>query len=110
MLSAVWLFASSALRRSLRSESGRARRSSPPCEQQIEDEVDQVLRPPVREGRLQRREVRRAAVIERDDLAVDDRIGQARGGLGDGLELVGPVEAFARAQGGSAILTRSCMR
>ena len=44
-------------------------------EQQIEDEIDQVLRSSVGQGRLQRREVGRAAVIEGNDLAVDDRIG-----------------------------------
>ena len=104
MLSEVWLFGQQRLQAFLAFGEGKGAQIFAACEQQIEDEEDQVLDRPSDKRRLQRREIRRAAVIEGDDLAVDDRIGQTRGGLGDGLELVGPVEAFARAQGGSAIL------
>ncbi len=50
----------------------------PPCEQQVEDEEHQVgLVFAVRDRRLQGGEVRRAGVVQRDDLAVDDAVGQA---------------------------------
>src|SRR5205085_11153633 len=73
-------------------------------ERKIEHEIDQVLRPAIRERRLQRCEVRRAGVIERHNLPVDDGVGQARRSLGNSAELAGPVETFARKQLGSTVL------
>ena len=73
-------------------------------EQKIEDEEDQMIGLAVRQRGLQCREARRAVVIQRHDLAVDNGIRQFAAGFGDRRELVGPVEAFARAQNGFAIL------
>ena len=56
-------------------------------EQQIEDEVDQVPRAPFRQRRLQRGEVRSAVVVERNDLAVDDAVGQPAARFGNGGKL-----------------------
>ena len=73
-------------------------------EEKIEHEIDQILGPAIRECRLQRREVRRARVIECHNLSVDDGIGQVGRSLGNSAELPGPVEAFAREHRRGAIL------
>ena len=73
-------------------------------EQQVERVEDQILGLAVGDRGLQRREVRRAVVIERDDLAVDHHVRQRAALPGDGGELFGPVEALAGFQGRLAIL------
>ena len=47
-------------------------------EQQIEREEDQIVGLAVGKRGLQRRKIRRAIMVERDDLAVDQRIGELR--------------------------------
>jgi hypothetical protein len=79
-------------------------------EEKIEHEIDQVLRPALRERCLQRCKVRRAAVIERHNLPVDDGIGQARRSLGNSAELAGPVETLRVNKWAVPSSTRSCMR
>jgi hypothetical protein len=64
-------------------------------EQEIEGEEDQVFGPTFGESRLERDEIGRAMAIERDDLAIDDRIRQVCCRLGDGAELRRPVQALA---------------
>ena len=54
--------------------------------------------------RLQGGKIRRALGIERDDLAVDQHVGQRAAFPGDRLELVGPVQPLARLQRGLAVL------
>src|SRR5215472_3199264 len=61
-------------------------------EQKVEGEEDQVLRLPLRERGLEGGEIRRAVIVQRRDLTVDDRIGQAGGRLLDGREFVGPIQ------------------
>ena len=46
--------------------------------QQIEGEEDEVFRLLFRQRCLQRGKIRHAMLVERHDLAIDDRIGQAR--------------------------------
>jgi hypothetical protein len=53
---------------------------------------------------LQRREVRPAGLVHRDDLTVDDAVGQPRGLVRHPAEAVGPVEALAREAGRLAVL------
>ena len=72
--------------------------------QQVERVEDQILGLAIGQRGLQRREIRRAVVIERDDLAVDHHVRQCAAVPGDGGELFGPVEAFAGFQGRLAVL------
>ena len=53
---------------------------------------------------VQSAEIRNAMTVEGDGLAVDQAIRQGLGLLGDGGELLRPVESLAGAQGGLAIL------
>ena len=64
--------------------------------EQIEGEADESIRLAIGERRLQRREVGCAVIVERDDFAVDETVGQRFRSGRDRLELCGPVEAFAR--------------
>ena len=90
--------ANRAFSRALRSRSGSSRRSSPLDEQQVEGKVDQLVGLVVGQGRLKRGEIRRAVLVQRHDLAVEQAIGQRARGLGDAAELGGPVEPLARAK------------
>ncbi len=78
--------------------------------QQVEGEENQRFGFAVRQRGLQRREVRRAIVVERADFAVDDAIGQLGGDLGDGGKLVGPVQPLAGEDLALPFSTRNCMR
>ena len=73
-------------------------------EQQVEDEEDQIVGLAVGDRRLQRREVRRAGVVEGDHLPVDDPVGQTRAGPDDGRELRRPVQPLAGQQRRMAVL------
>ncbi len=53
---------------------------------------------------MQRREIRRAVLVEGHDLAVDQAIGQGVGLARDAPELRRPVEALARAQRRASLL------
>ena len=57
--------------RALRSRNGKRAQILAAGEQQVEREEDQVIGLAVRQRRLQRRKIRDAVLIERDDLAVD---------------------------------------
>src|SRR5581483_8927703 len=72
--------------------------------QQVESEEDQLLGLAVRYSGLQRREIRIAVLIERDDLAVDQDIRQRVALLRDRLELVGPVQPLAGLERRLAVL------
>ena len=69
-----------------------------PCEQLVEDEEHQVLGLALGDRRLQGGEVRRAGVVQRHHLAVDDAVGQVRARGDDLGKLVGPVETLAGQQ------------
>src|ERR1700733_5296724 len=73
-------------------------------EQQIERKEDELVGLAVGNRSLQRREIRVSLLIERDDLAVDQTIGQRTGLLGDGQEFVGPVQPFAGSKHSVAVL------
>ncbi len=73
-------------------------------EQQVEGEEDQVAGLAVGERRLQGREVRRAVVVQRAGLAVDQAVRQGLGVAGDLPELRRPVEAGAGLQRRMAVL------
>jgi hypothetical protein len=64
-------------------------------EQQVERIEDQALAVAVRQRRLQARKIRRAVMVERNDLAIDQHVGKQGRFLRDRLELVGPVEPLA---------------
>ena len=66
-------------------------------EQQVESEEDQGGGLSVRQRRLQRREIRRAVMVQGADFAVNQAIRQPRRQLGDGGELVRPVQPLAGA-------------
>ena len=72
--------------------------------QQIEGIEDQVAGLAVGNGRLQRGEIRRAMIVERDDLAVDEHIRKRAPLFRDRSELVRPVQALAGPQPGLAVL------
>ena len=72
--------------------------------QQIERIKDQIVGLALGDGCLQGRKVGRAVLIERDDFAIDQQIGQRACLLGDSPELVGPVQPFAGFQRGNAAL------
>ncbi len=72
-------------------------------EQKIEGEVDQIASVALGQGRLQGSEIRRALVVQRHHLAINQAIGQAARGLGDGGELFSPVEPGAGQQRGMSI-------
>ena len=75
-----------------------------PVEQQVEDEEDQIACLALGDRRLQGGEVRRAGVVQRHHLAVDDAVRQLGAGRDDLLELVRPVEALAGQERGLAAL------
>ena len=62
------------------------------------DEVNQLIGLAIGQSSLERREVRRAIVVERDRFAIDDAVGQILARFRDGRELVRPVQPLARAQ------------
>ena len=73
-------------------------------EQQIESEQDQAVGFAVRQRGLQGAEIRHPTTVEGDGLAVDQAIRQGLGLLGDGGELLRPVEPLAGAQHRLAVL------
>ncbi|MHC2538448.1 hypothetical protein ACVJMY_008017 [Bradyrhizobium diazoefficiens] len=73
-------------------------------EQEIEGKEDEVLGLAIRQRGLERGKVRRAVVVERDNLAVDHGLRQRIRLLRDGGELVGPVETLAGLQRRLAVL------
>ncbi len=66
--------------------------------EQVEGEVDEPVRFTVRDCSLKPREARLALFVQRADFAVDDAVGKFGGRSGGCLELLRPVETFARAQ------------
>jgi hypothetical protein len=67
-------------------------------EQEIEREQHEIFDSACGQCGLQRAEVRCAIRVERSNLAVDDAIGKLGCRGGERLELVGPVQTFARLQ------------
>src|ERR1700731_5184899 len=63
-------------------------------EQQIECIEDQIVGLAIGNGGLQRGEIRRAMMVEREDLAVDQYIGQRVRFFRDRPELVRPVQTL----------------
>ena len=72
--------------------------------QQVEGKEDQMIGLAVGYRRLQRGKIRRAMVVERNDLAIDEPIRQRARLFRDSGELVGPVQAFAGLEPGLAAL------
>ena len=72
--------------------------------QEIEDKEDQPAGITIRKCGLQRREVRRPVMIQRNDLAVDQHIRQCTCLLGDAGKLPGPVQPLAGLERGFAVL------
>ena len=70
--------------------------------QQVEHEVDEVAGLFVDEPGLQCREARHAALVQGDDLAVEEAIGQRLPRVRDFREAARPVESLARAERGRA--------
>src|SRR5947209_14660577 len=64
--------------------------------QKVESIKDQVVGLLLRQCRLQSSEIGSAVLIEGNDLAVDDRIGQRLGLSCDRTELPGPIEPLTR--------------
>ncbi len=64
----------------------------------VENKEDQTVGLALGQGRLQRREVRGAVLVQRHDLAVEQAVGQPGGGGGDGGEAAGPLDPLPRAQ------------
>jgi hypothetical protein len=60
-------------------------------EQEIEGEEDQVFGPAFGESRLERGEIRRAIVVERHDLPIDNSVRKGGRSLSDGAEFCHPV-------------------
>ncbi len=73
-------------------------------EQQVERIEDQIIGLAVGNRGLQRGKIRRAFMVERDDLAVNQHIGQRAALFGDRMKLVGPVQTFAGFKPGLAAL------
>src|SRR5689334_9559513 len=63
--------------------------------QKIESKEDQIAGLAVRKRGLQRREIRRAVMIQGADFSVDDAVRQFRCRLCDGGEFSGPIQTFA---------------
>ena len=72
--------------------------------QEIERKENEIAGLVVRDRGLQRGKTGHAVVVQRDDFAVDQRIGQRPGCFRDGAELVGPVQPFSGQQRHIAIL------
>ena len=90
--------------RALRSRERQRRRSSPSANSRSNAKKIRSSVLPSDSAACSAGEIRRAVVVERDDLAVDQQSGSALRLLGDGRELVGPVQALAGLQRGLAVL------
>ena len=73
-------------------------------EQQIEREENEIVGLAVGKCGLQRGKIRRAVMVERDDLAVNKHIGKRASLVRNRLKLFGPVQAFSGLQRGLAVL------
>ena len=71
----------------------------PFAEQEVEGKKDQVIGFPIRQGGLEAREIRRAAVVEGDDFSVHNAIRQLAGGPRYRAELGRPIEPLPGFQG-----------
>ena len=69
-----------------------------PVEQQVEGEVDQTVGLLLRDGGLQRREIRQGVLVQGAQLAVEHRVGPVGGVRGQFGKAVGPVQPLAGAQ------------
>src|SRR5947209_16069320 len=64
-------------------------------EQQIEREENEIIGLAVGNGGLQAREIRRAIVVERDNLAIDQHIRKLACLFRDAFEFAGPIQTFS---------------